>query len=98
MFGEPFDTQLTSVITPLVQKAAADNKLEGVAVHSGKTVVCMEGPQFSTRAESLVYRQWGGMCCLCWDLVFLSLFASLVPRLTVGALLLRGYHQHVGSA
>jgi purine nucleoside phosphorylase len=23
-------------------------------------IVCMEGPQFSTRAESMMYRQWGG--------------------------------------
>jgi len=25
-----------------------------------KCIVCMEGPQFSTRAESVMYRQWGG--------------------------------------
>jgi 5'-methylthioadenosine phosphorylase len=29
------------------------------AVHSGGTYVCMEGPQFSTRAESLLHRAWG---------------------------------------
>jgi 5'-methylthioadenosine phosphorylase len=28
-------------------------------VHDGGTYVCIEGPQFSTRAESLVYRSWG---------------------------------------
>jgi 5'-methylthioadenosine phosphorylase len=28
-------------------------------VHRGGTYVCMEGPQFSSRAESLVYRSWG---------------------------------------
>ncbi len=28
--------------------------------HSGGTYVCMEGPQFSTRAESLMHRAWGG--------------------------------------
>jgi len=28
--------------------------------HDGGTYVCMEGPQFSTRAESLMHRQWGG--------------------------------------
>jgi 5'-methylthioadenosine phosphorylase len=27
--------------------------------HSGGTYVCMEGPQFSTRAESLLHRSWG---------------------------------------
>lgn len=31
-----------------------------VKVHEDKTVICMEGPQFSTRAESLMYRSWGG--------------------------------------
>jgi 5'-methylthioadenosine phosphorylase len=28
-------------------------------VHRGGTYVCIEGPQFSTRAESRVYRSWG---------------------------------------
>jgi 5'-methylthioadenosine phosphorylase len=31
----------------------------GCRVHQGGTYVCMEGPQFSTRAESEVYRGWG---------------------------------------
>jgi 5'-methylthioadenosine phosphorylase len=31
----------------------------GATIHEGGTYVCMEGPQFSTRAESLVYRSWG---------------------------------------
>jgi 5'-methylthioadenosine phosphorylase len=31
----------------------------GAAVHSGGTLLCIEGPAFSTRAESNVYRQWG---------------------------------------
>ena len=30
----------------------------GATVHRGGTYLCMEGPQFSTRAESLTYRQW----------------------------------------
>ncbi|MBI5124642.1 MAG: S-methyl-5'-thioadenosine phosphorylase [Planctomycetes bacterium] len=34
-------------------------KQVGVRVHKGGTYVCIEGPQFSTRAESLVYRQLG---------------------------------------
>jgi 5'-methylthioadenosine phosphorylase len=37
--------------------AAADRS--GVVVHRGGTYVCIEGPQFSTRAESLLYRSWG---------------------------------------
>jgi 5'-methylthioadenosine phosphorylase len=31
----------------------------GATVHQGGTYVCMEGPQFSTKAESYLYRQWG---------------------------------------
>jgi len=31
-----------------------------VKTHSKGTYVCMEGPQFSTRAESLMHRSWGG--------------------------------------
>ncbi|MCK4753521.1 MAG: S-methyl-5'-thioadenosine phosphorylase [Planctomycetes bacterium] len=31
-----------------------------VKTHSKGTYVCMEGPQFSTRAESLMHREWGG--------------------------------------
>ena len=32
---------------------------EGANVHAGGIYVCMEGPQFSTRAESNLYRSWG---------------------------------------
>lgn len=31
----------------------------GARTHNGGTYVCIEGPQFSTRAESLLYRSWG---------------------------------------
>ncbi len=31
----------------------------GIKMHRGATYLAMEGPQFSTRAESLMYRQWG---------------------------------------
>ncbi len=35
-------------------------KAEGIGVHRGGTYLCMEGPQFSTLAESRLYRnQWG---------------------------------------
>lgn len=37
----------------------ATTKITG-NVHKGGTYVCMEGPLFSTRAESQLYRQWGG--------------------------------------
>lgn len=32
----------------------------GIRIHAKGTYVCMEGPQFSTRAESLMHRAWGG--------------------------------------
>jgi 5'-methylthioadenosine phosphorylase len=31
----------------------------GATIHLGGAYVCMEGPQFSTRAESFLYRSWG---------------------------------------
>ena len=34
-------------------------KAEGIEVSKGGTYLVMEGPQFSTRAESLLYRSWG---------------------------------------
>jgi 5'-methylthioadenosine phosphorylase len=36
---------------------AAQNS--GAEVHEGGTYICIEGPQFSSRAESHLYRQWG---------------------------------------
>jgi 5'-methylthioadenosine phosphorylase len=38
----------------------AKNPDGGIDLHFGKCVVCMEGPQFSTRAESRMYQSWGG--------------------------------------
>ena len=37
--------------------SSAAHKINAV-VHDGGTYICIEGPQFSTRAESNVYRQW----------------------------------------
>ncbi len=39
--------------------AVAAGKTVGATVHEGGTYVCMEGPQFSTLAESRLYRSWG---------------------------------------
>ncbi|HLK35242.1 MAG TPA: S-methyl-5'-thioadenosine phosphorylase [Polyangiaceae bacterium] len=40
--------------------AAADAAVKaGARVHEGGTYVCIDGPQFSTRAESSLYRSWG---------------------------------------
>jgi 5'-methylthioadenosine phosphorylase len=38
---------------------AAAGHQAGLTVHRDATYVCMEGPQFSTRAESKLYRSWG---------------------------------------
>jgi 5'-methylthioadenosine phosphorylase len=47
-------------VCKLMASALADAAVTtGVVVHRGGTYVCIEGPQFSTRAESLLYRSWG---------------------------------------
>lgn len=50
MFGDPFCPEMRSIITNAAQQ-------ENATVHSGGTYVCMEGPAFSTRAESNYYRK-----------------------------------------
>ena len=44
---------------PLSALAADVARGVGATVHTGGTYVCMEGPQFSTLAESKLYRAWG---------------------------------------
>jgi 5'-methylthioadenosine phosphorylase len=44
------------VLADALEKAARGT---GVAVHRGGTYICIEGPQFSTKAESSIYRGWG---------------------------------------
>ncbi|HZZ40843.1 MAG TPA: S-methyl-5'-thioadenosine phosphorylase [Acidobacteriaceae bacterium] len=51
-FGDP-------VCTTVAETFTAACKAEAISVKSGGTYVCMEGPQFSTRAESNLYRSWG---------------------------------------
>ena len=51
-FADPLCPTLSRT---LIEAARA----EGATVHAGGTYVCMEGPQFSTRAESHLYRSWG---------------------------------------
>lgn len=45
-------------LATLVKQAAA--RVNGLKLHADKVVVCMEGPAFSTRAESQLYRSIGG--------------------------------------
>jgi 5'-methylthioadenosine phosphorylase len=47
---------ICSVLADRLAKAGRD---AGAKVHKGGTYLCIEGPQFSTRAESRVYRRWG---------------------------------------
>ncbi|KAG5649980.1 hypothetical protein H0H81_001231 [Sphagnurus paluster] len=58
-FGDPFTTRLVDWLEGRVRRALEEEG-RGVQLFTGKTIVCMEGPQFSTRAESIMYRQWGG--------------------------------------
>jgi 5'-methylthioadenosine phosphorylase len=55
-FGEPICPQLQQV---LADSIAALN-LPNVTCHKGGTYICMEGPAFSTKSESEMYRQLGG--------------------------------------
>ena len=47
---------ICSTLSATLQKASQE---VDVTTHSGGTYVCIEGPQFSTKAESKLYRQWG---------------------------------------
>ena len=51
-FADPFCKDLSAKLVDAARK-------EKARVHAGGTYLCMEGPQFSTRAESKLYRSWG---------------------------------------
>jgi len=63
-FGDPFGLKLVRWLEGRVEKAlgevAKETGREVSMLFRDKCIVCMEGPQFSTRAESVMYRQWGG--------------------------------------
>jgi len=50
--ADPICDELHEVVLESSQQA-------GATVHPGGTYICIEGPQFSTRAESFLYRSWG---------------------------------------
>jgi 5'-methylthioadenosine phosphorylase len=50
--ADPVCSVLAGIVVDAVRTA-------GGTVRRGGTYLCMEGPQFSTRAESFLYRQWG---------------------------------------
>jgi len=51
-FAEPISPEVAQILSTCTQEL-------GLTVHDGGTYVCMEGPQFSTKAESRLYRSWG---------------------------------------
>ncbi len=51
-FGDPYCPCLSRLVVDAARKS-------GATVHVGGTLVCMEGPAFSTRAESNLHRSWG---------------------------------------
>ena len=50
--AEPFCTKLSDILYKSVRKANG-------TVHKGGTFITIEGPRFSTRGESNIFRQWG---------------------------------------
>jgi 5'-methylthioadenosine phosphorylase len=53
-FGDPVCPHLAGILTDAVSSL----NLPEVNLHRGGTYVCMEGPAFSTKAESNLYRSW----------------------------------------
>ncbi len=56
-FAEPFCPHLSSLVWDAMQ--AVGQTLGDLKTHRGGTLLVIEGPQFSTKAESTIYRQWG---------------------------------------
>lgn len=54
-FGHPVCNQLAAILTEAVESL----QLPEISLHKKGTYVCMEGPAFSTIAESNLYRSWG---------------------------------------
>ena len=51
-FADPFCPMLSGLVAGSAEAA-------GATVHRGGTYICIEGPQFSTQAESKIFRGWG---------------------------------------
>jgi 5'-methylthioadenosine phosphorylase len=56
-FADPVCAPLSKLVLEAARESASD--AHAGRVHERGTYVCMEGPQFSTRAESRLHRQWG---------------------------------------
>lgn len=63
--ADPFCSELRSIL-------ATEALSLGLKLHKTGTYVCIEGPRFSTRAESMMFRQWGA------DIVGMTLFPEAV--------------------
>lgn len=50
--ADPVCNRLAGILAESGRKA-------GAVIHEGGVYLCIEGPQFSTRGESLIYRKWG---------------------------------------
>jgi 5'-methylthioadenosine phosphorylase len=53
--ADPFSDELIRILADVIKPILPDGK----TLHESGTYLCMEGPAFSTRAESNVYRSWG---------------------------------------
>jgi 5'-methylthioadenosine phosphorylase len=53
--ADPFCQSLSAILGDVAESLMP----EGRSLHRGGTYLCMEGPAFSTRAESELYRSWG---------------------------------------
>ncbi len=51
-FADPVCAELSAILVTSAKEV-------GATVHQGGTYICIEGPNFSTRAESNIYRNWG---------------------------------------
>jgi len=51
-FGDPMDNKLAGILKSAIESLR-------LPLHENETLICMEGPQFSTRAESKLYKSWG---------------------------------------
>ncbi|MEX0272070.1 S-methyl-5'-thioadenosine phosphorylase [Leptolyngbyaceae cyanobacterium UHCC 1019] len=54
-FGDPVCLKLAQILADAVESS----RLTEVTLHRGGTYICMEGPTFSTKAESNLHRSWG---------------------------------------
>ena len=59
-FAQPFCPALRRILIETGKELVAGDESQAFTIHDRACYVCMEGPAFSTRAESLMHRLWGG--------------------------------------